>query len=78
MAVGTYSIGTDAQGSYSTVANRTGFIYIGRTGSITVTRLTVTTLSATNITGTFAFAETPISPQSVTKTITNGKFNVTL
>ena len=73
VAVGTYSLATNAAGAYSTIANRTGTTYIGRTGSITVTSLT-----ATNIEGTFAFAETPISPQSVIKTITNGTFNVDL
>ncbi|GAB3589698.1 hypothetical protein [Hymenobacter daeguensis] len=71
--VGTYSLTTNAAGSYATIANRTGTVYVGRTGSITVTSLT-----ATNIKGTFSFAETPINPQSIIKTITNGTFNVDL
>jgi prepilin-type processing-associated H-X9-DG protein len=73
VAVGTYSLTANAAGSYSTIANRTGIAYVGRTGSITVTSLT-----ATNIKGTFSFAETPINPQSAIKTITNGTFNVDL
>ena len=71
LAVGTYSIGAGAVGSYSTVVNRTGFMYQGRTGSITVTSLTTA-----NIKGTFAFAQAPTTPQSVVNTIPNGTFDV--
>ncbi|WP_139255192.1 DUF6252 family protein [Hymenobacter psychrophilus] len=82
-AVGTYtfSLTTDASGTYSTRTNSgTEVYYAGATGLGTVTgtgSIVVTALTATSTSGTFAF--TAINPATGTaKSITSGKFTVGL
>jgi hypothetical protein len=71
--VGTYDLAVSsngAQASYTTDKQ----LYISTSGTITVTTLTATALKGTfNFTGTEKF-----STPSTTKTITNGKFNLQL
>lgn len=71
--VGTYALSNN-NGTASASYGDNGVLYLDTTGTITVSNLT-----ATSITGTFAFtgASSSSSPNS-TKTITNGQFNVLL
>lgn len=76
-ATGTYAIGSSATttaGYGVTLAGTTtGYIAGAGTGSGTVT---VTTLSATEIIGTFSFTGMAANASGSTKAITNGKFSI--
>ena len=77
-AVGTYAVpgsgATAVQAIYVAITPGGAAGYIGTAGTVTVTSVT-----ATNIIGTFSFTGTDsFNGNSTTKTITNGKFNVTL
>lgn len=77
-ATGTYTIGTSGAnitaGYNTTLAGtNTGYIAASGVGSGTII---VTTLSATEIIGTFSFTGMAISASATTKAITNGKFSI--
>ncbi|OUJ74251.1 hypothetical protein [Hymenobacter crusticola] len=68
-SVGTYDLATSRNGAQASYASDK--LYTATSGTITVTTLTATTLK-----GTFTFTGTDkFSTPSTTKTITNGKFN---
>jgi hypothetical protein len=70
-AVGTYDLAnTSSLSSYATSVGGTATAHLVTTGSVTVT-----TLSATEVTGTFNFAAVSLSPIA-TRNITNGKFAI--
>jgi hypothetical protein len=77
-AVGTYAIpgsgATAVQAIYLAVGTGAPAAYIATTGTVTVTSLT-----ATNIIGTFSFTGTDsFNGTSTTKSVTNGTFNIAL
>lgn len=73
--VGTYTINSTsvADADFTTSTGTTAGFYNATSGTITVTSLT-----ATNIIGTFSFTGTATLSGTGTKTISNGKFNVAL
>ena len=76
--VGTYTItsGSDTGAAYQTIMGTTDATYNAESGTITVTSLT-----ATNIAGTFTFTgegEDSSGATKPAKTISNGKFNIAL
>lgn len=74
-AVGTYTINSTsvASADYTSGNSTGGAFYSADSGTITVTSLT-----ATNIIGTFSYTATASFGGTGTKNITNGKFNVVL
>ncbi|MDO7877485.1 DUF6252 family protein [Hymenobacter sp. ASUV-10] len=74
-AVGTYTISATsaADATYTTATSGSAGLYGATSGTIAVTSLT-----ATNIIGTYSFTGTDAIGGTATKTISNGKFNVAL
>ena len=72
-SIGTYTLSNN-KGAASASYGDSGTLYLDTTGTITVSSLT-----ATSITGTFSFSgANPFSTPNSTKSITNGQFNVLL
>lgn len=73
-SVGVHRItGTSNAAALYSITSGTGTVYLATTGTITVTGLT-----ATSATGTFAFTAASVLTPATTKTISAGTFNVAL
>lgn len=76
---GTYAVGTggnfNSLASYSTTIGSTTTSYMA-SGSYGSGSVVVTSVTATEIVGTFTFTGEAFAPAGATKAITNGKFNI--